>query len=79
MSREHDPELIRRLEAAVSNLPRLQRDIFLAHRVHDLDYREIGRRTGLTIKQVERHMAKAIYKIGKQMDGEQLSWWERRL
>jgi RNA polymerase sigma factor (sigma-70 family) len=78
VSRKHDPELIRRLEAAISNLPRLQRDIFLAHRVHDLDYREIGRRTGLTPKQVERHMAKAIYKIAKQMDGEQLSWWERR-
>ena len=57
MSGAHDPELIRRLEAAISNLPRLQRDIFLAHRVHDLDYREIGRRTGLTAKQVERHMA----------------------
>jgi RNA polymerase sigma factor (sigma-70 family) len=78
VSGQHDPDLIRRLETAVSNLLRLQRDIFLAHRVHDLDYREIGRRTGLTAKQVERHIAKAICKIGKQMDGQQLSWWERR-
>ena len=28
--------------------------------------------------QVERHMAKAIYKLTKQLDGRKLSWWERR-
>jgi RNA polymerase sigma-70 factor (ECF subfamily) len=55
----------------------MQREIFLAHRVHDLPYDEIARRTGLTLRQVERHMAKAIYKLGKQMDGRKLSWWER--
>jgi RNA polymerase sigma-70 factor (ECF subfamily) len=78
MSGNHDPELIRRLGDAISNLPRLQRDIFLAHRLNDLSYKEIGRRTGLTAKQVERHMARAISKIGKQMDGYPLSWGERR-
>jgi RNA polymerase sigma-70 factor (ECF subfamily) len=59
------------------NLPKLQREIFAAHRVHDLSYEEIGRRTGLSVRQVERHMAKAIYKIALQMEGYPLRWWQR--
>ena len=59
------------------NIPKRQREIFLAHRLDDMSYGEIGERTGLTIRQVERHMAKAIYKLGKQLDGRKLSWWER--
>jgi RNA polymerase sigma factor (sigma-70 family) len=78
MSDPADPDLLRRMEAAILNMPRRQRDIFLAHRVHGMSYGEIADRTGLTMRQVERHMAKAIYKLAKQMDGEKLSWWERR-
>jgi hypothetical protein len=31
-----------------------QREIFIAHRVHDMSYGEIAERTGLTVRQVER-------------------------
>jgi RNA polymerase sigma-70 factor (ECF subfamily) len=72
-----DPEFLRRLEQAVLNLPKLQREIFLACRLDDMPYREIAERTGLTTRRVERHIAKAIYKIAKQMDGIPLRWWER--
>ncbi len=78
MSDRPDPELLRRMEVAIMNMPKRQRDIFIAHRVHGMSYAEIGRRTGLTPRQVERQIAKAIYKLAKQMDGEKLSWWERR-
>jgi RNA polymerase sigma-70 factor (ECF subfamily) len=78
MSAKPDAELQRRMEAAVMNMPKRQRDIFIAHRVHGMSYAEISRRTGLTPRQVERQIAKAIYKLAKQMDGEKLSWWERR-
>ena len=78
MSDKPDPDLRHRMEAAMMNLPRRQRDIFLAHRVHGMSYGEIAERTGLTTRQVERHMARAIYKLMKQMDGEKLDWWERR-
>lgn len=71
-------DTVRKIEAAVQNLPRLQRDIFLAHRLCDLPYKEIARRTGLEVHAVERHMAQAIYKLAKQLDGGKLSWWERR-
>ncbi|MFN3727720.1 MAG: sigma-70 family RNA polymerase sigma factor [Allosphingosinicella sp.] len=77
MSDTSDPEFLRRLEEAVGNIPRLQREIFMAHRLDDMSYRQIADRTGLTVRQVERHMAKAIYKLSKQMDGRRLSWWER--
>ena len=76
MSDTPDPDLLRRLEEAVSNLPRLQREIFMAHRVDALTYEEIASGTGLSVRQVERHIARAIYKLGKQLDGRKLSWWE---
>ncbi len=77
MSDTPGPELQRRMEAAIMKLPKRQREIFLAHRVHDLPFDEIARLTGLNVGEVERQMAKAIYKLGKQMDGRKLSWWER--
>jgi RNA polymerase sigma factor (sigma-70 family) len=73
----NDAELLCRLEDAVASMPRVQREICLAHRLDRLSYAEIGRRTGLSVKQVERQMARAIYKLCKQMDGHPLNWWER--
>jgi RNA polymerase sigma-70 factor (ECF subfamily) len=78
MSDTPDPDLLRRLEEAMLNIPKLQREIFMAHRLDNMPYGEIARRTGLTVRKVERHMARAIYKLAKQLDGRKLSWWERR-
>ncbi|MFN3724696.1 MAG: sigma-70 family RNA polymerase sigma factor [Allosphingosinicella sp.] len=72
-----DDDLLRRMEEAMLKLPKLQREIFLAHRLNGQSYEEIARRTGISVPQVERHMAKAIYKLAKQMDGSRLRWWER--
>jgi len=77
MSPTHDSEKLRRLEQAVRNLPKLQREVFLAHRLDGLSYEEIAYLTGLSVPYVERQMAKAIYKLAKQMDGQPLRWWER--
>ena len=77
MSDTPDPDLLRSMEEAMLNIPKLQREIFMAHRLDNLPYGEIARRTGLTVRQVERHMARAIYKLDKQLDGLKLSWWER--
>lgn len=74
-----DAELLRRLEKALARLPRRQRLIFLAIRLDDLGYDEIGARLGLTARQVERQVARAIYKVHRQMEGERLRWWERWL
>ena len=77
MSPTPDPDSRRRLKDAVRAIPQVQRQIFLAHRVDRLSYDEIARRMGLTTDEVERHMAKAIYKLHKQLDGRRLSFWER--
>ena len=77
MSDEPTDELLRRLEKALSNLPRKQRYIFLAHRVEGLTYGQIASRNGLTLRHVEQQMANAIRKLDKQLHGRKLSWWER--
>lgn len=78
MSDTADPDLLRRMEEAMLNIPKLQREIFMAHRLDDMPYGEIARHTGLTVRQVERHMARALYKLDKQLRGRKLTWWERR-
>jgi RNA polymerase sigma-70 factor (ECF subfamily) len=75
----HDQDSGHNIEAAVASLPRRQREVFLANCLHGIPYSEISRRTGLTVHQVERHLARALYKLMKQMEGRKLSWWERWL
>lgn len=70
-------ETRRKYRAAIANLPWLQREVFELSRLHDLSYAEIGVLMGLSPRYIERQFAKALYKIGKQIDGEKLSWWER--
>lgn len=76
-----DPEMLRRLEDAMLALPRLTRNIFMAHRLDDMDYGRIAELTGLTTRQVERHIAKALYQIDRQLSGKERSrwwrWWRR--
>jgi RNA polymerase sigma factor (sigma-70 family) len=76
MSDTHDPDQLRRIKQAIQNLPSRQREIFLASCQEGLPYCEIAARTGFSARQVEHQLAKAIYKIAKQMDGVPLSWWE---
>ena len=47
------------------------------HEGQAASYAEIADYAGLSVRQVERHMARAIHKFCKQMDGHPLSWWER--
>lgn len=79
MSDVPDPELLKKLEQAVLKLPRSTREIFLAHRLDNMSYRDIAERRGLTVRKVERHMARAIYRLCKELDDEPLCWWERLL
>jgi hypothetical protein len=73
---EHANPELKKLERAMLKLPRSTREIFLAHRLDDMSYLEIADRTGLTVRQIERHMAKAIYRLCKELDDEP-HWWER--
>lgn len=74
-----DDEKLRRLEEAARKMPKLQRETFMAHRLDDMSYEEIARRTGVTVRQVERHLARAISKMIAALRGPKLRWWERWL
>ena len=61
-------DTLRRLEQAIGKLKPKTREIFLAQRIEGLSYAEIGERTGLSIKGVEKQMSKAIAKIDRILD-----------
>jgi RNA polymerase sigma factor (sigma-70 family) len=59
---------LRRLDQAMHKLRPRTRAIFLAHRLHGLSYTEIAAETGLSVKGVEKQMAKAIAKLSRFLD-----------
>jgi RNA polymerase sigma-70 factor (ECF subfamily) len=67
MSNDLDAELRRRYRDAVDALSRKQREVFLAHRLDNRSFDEIARRGGMTVRQVERQMAKDMYNLVKKM------------
>jgi RNA polymerase sigma factor (sigma-70 family) len=61
-------DTLRRLELAIARMKPKTRAIFLAHRIDGLSYSEIADRTHLSVKGVEKQMAKAIAKIDRLLD-----------
>ena len=61
-------DTLRRLEQAMLGLKPKTRAIFLARRLDGLSYAEIAERTGLSVKGVEKQMAKAIATIDRLME-----------
>lgn len=59
-----DPAELAKLEQAVRSLRRLDRDIFLAARLDAMSYEAVAERTGLSVRQVERRLARALREIG---------------
>jgi RNA polymerase sigma-70 factor (ECF subfamily) len=78
-----DPELLARLEAALLSMPKLRREIFLAVRLDAMTYDQIAKVTGLSIKAVERQLARALFHLDYHLQhGEappRLHWWQRWL
>ncbi|TPG55044.1 sigma factor-like helix-turn-helix DNA-binding protein [Sphingomonas glacialis] len=71
------PEQLATMERAMLSLPRMTREVFLAHRLDGASYFEIAGATGLSIRQVERHMAKALLRLSRFMDGDERTPWRR--
>jgi len=66
-----DPARLARMEAALIAVPELPRELFRMHRFDDLPYHRIARRLGITIDEVEAHMACAIKRPGQAARGEE--------
>ncbi|PZU44155.1 MAG: RNA polymerase subunit sigma-24 [Sphingomonas sp.] len=60
-------DLLNRIQSALHKLGPRTCDIFLAHRIDGLSYKEIASSTGLSVKGVEWHMTKAIAHIDRVM------------
>lgn len=63
-----DPELLARIETALQTLPRRRRAIFLAVRLDGVSYAELATQTGLSVRQVEREVARAIAHIDRRLE-----------
>lgn len=68
MTHEVDPATLKRIERAIRRLPRRQREVFDAVRFDDLSYAGIAERTGLTVREVERLFAEALFNISRHVD-----------
>ena len=60
---------LERLRTALLRLRPRTRDIFLAHRLDGLSYKEVAARFDLTVKGVEWHMSKAIDHLDRALRG----------
>ena len=61
----------------MQSMPRITREIFMAHRLDNYSYAHITKVTGLSVRQVERQMAKAIYQLCRHLDGDERTAWQR--
>ena len=59
-----------RYRELVGLLPDRMRQVFLLHRVDELSYKEIAAQLGISVRTVEWHIAEAIVRISKGLDGE---------
>ena len=71
-------EIIERLESGLARMPRLRREIFLAVRCAGMSYAAIAERTGLSVEQVEQHLAAALLQLDDAV-GRRVPWWQRLL
>jgi DNA-directed RNA polymerase specialized sigma24 family protein len=62
-------ELVR-LAAAIDTLPMAERGVYLLGTVDGLDSPRIGFRLGLSVDEVERLTASAIYAVSRALDGD---------
>lgn len=61
-------DMIRRAEQAIARLGTTTQDVFLMHRFENLSYEDIARIKGMSIKRVEKHIAKALAAVRQARD-----------
>jgi RNA polymerase sigma factor (sigma-70 family) len=66
---------LRRLEKAIAHLKPVQRDVLLLCRREGLAYRQIAERMGISLEQVERHLADALYELDRRIERAERPWW----
>jgi len=69
---EHLGEL-QRVRAAILDLPKRCRQIYLLNRIEGMSYSQIARHCGISVKAVEKHMSKALASLRHRFDAAPLS------
>lgn len=73
-----EAELLARLETGLRRMPARRRAIFLAVRLDNASYTELAGRMGLTVRQVEREVARALLQLDDAVRGRPPApWWRR--
>lgn len=69
-----------RIRAAIAKLPSLTQRVFFADRIEGRNYIEIASMTGLTIREVEREIARVIVAIDRALSQppRRRRWWRWR-
>ena len=61
---------LQRLTAALDRIPQLARVVFILSAMDGFSYREIAFRLGISVKEVEGHMADALFLLNRLMRAE---------
>jgi RNA polymerase sigma-70 factor (ECF subfamily) len=64
-----DRDLLRRLQAALAQLPEAQRRVLALKRVDGLSHAEIARRTGMSPAAIEKTLARGLRRLRELLDG----------
>ncbi|MAF61900.1 sigma-70 region 4 domain-containing protein [Blastomonas sp. CCH5-A3] len=67
---------LRRAERAVDHMSPVEREIFLAIRVDELSYAEAAALHGITVAEVEQHLAGALRILDRHMHERHHKWWQ---
>jgi RNA polymerase sigma factor (sigma-70 family) len=63
-------QMRQRYREVVALLPPRTREVFILHRVDGIGYKEIAARLDISVRTVEWHMAQALIRISRGLDGE---------
>ena len=72
-------ETTRRIAAALGQMPKRRREIFLLHRLDGLDYAAIAGRFDIGVDDVERQIASALLHIAGEVDRPAPARWRHWL
>lgn len=61
-------EGIRVLSQAIEDLPPKCRRVFVLHRIHNLSYKEIGEKLGLSPRAIEKHLERGMQRVKEQFE-----------
>jgi RNA polymerase sigma-70 factor (ECF subfamily) len=66
-----------RVQRALARLSGLERDVFLAVRIDDMSYAEIGEKIGRSEQKVMKLFGRALYNLDCNLRDPRRHWWRR--